>query len=479
MRSIPRGRGNRDRRCQGVYGGRSIPAWAGEPPQACQAHHKLRVYPRVGGGTKGWPDFSKDAQGLSPRGRGNLAPRPFALTLRRSIPAWAGEPEVLVGVAKLNWVYPRVGGGTMLSVAWSAIKAGLSPRGRGNRPDGQVKPQVRRSIPAWAGEPICITPTRGRYRVYPRVGGGTVSPPVTCATLHGLSPRGRGNRVGVVVVGELDRSIPAWAGDRRRKMARRSHSRSIPAWAGEPPFQSMMYCWAKVYPRVGGGTARRRSAYAACAGLSPRGRGNQLNPVCQRLVFGSIPRGRGNRVDLDRARADAGSIPAWAGGTSLAYSAGVLTTGLSPRGRGNHSRSHRDVVIPRSIPAWAGEPRANRAGVKEGWVYPRVGGGTGLRGTRNGFFGGLSPRGRGNPTRRTFRQLARRSIPAWAGEPYRGSCCRRRGRVYPRVGGGTRVEGGAWEDEYGLSPRGRGNPDSPPGSRRRLRSIPAWAGEPG
>ena len=50
-------------------------------------------------------------------------------------------------------------------------------------------------------------------------------------------------------------------------------------------------------------------------------------------------------------------------------------------------------------------------------VYPRVGGGT------KWFFGllkfvtGLSPRGRGNHQIPTIPVMARRSIPAWAGEP--------------------------------------------------------------
>ena len=72
----------------------------------------------------------------------------------------------------------------------------------------------------------------------------------------------------------------------------------------------------------------------------------------------------------------------------------------------------------RSIPAWAGKPY-------------RV---TGYRQRRTR---GLSPRGRGNPRRHEHRQDYPGSIPAWAGKPPRRRCSRGSLRVYPRVGGET------------------------------------------
>ena len=52
------------------------------------------------------------AMGLSPRGRGNLSPRELFRIEGRSIPAWAGEPEVAAADTPIPAVYPRVGGGT-------------------------------------------------------------------------------------------------------------------------------------------------------------------------------------------------------------------------------------------------------------------------------------------------------------------------------------------------------------------------------
>ena len=212
----PRGRGNR---CSGpnatiVIG--SIPAWAGEPngPAACPARRP--VYPRVGGGTRLERLTASDSEGLSPRGRGN----PMAVVVigsdPRSIPAWAGEPLVVDAVDCDLGVYPRVGGGTLCVVFPDVIHWGLSPRGRGNRGHQQHRNRHDRSIPAWAGEPLCPSPIDSVKQVYPRVGGGTprhavvrhagrigsipawagepLPPVIVDSKVVGLSPRGRGNR---------------------------------------------------------------------------------------------------------------------------------------------------------------------------------------------------------------------------------------------------------------------------------------------
>ena len=95
------------------------------------------------------PEMTPGA-GLSPRGRGNPHKKSKEFTLLWSIPAWAG------GTGDLPILH---------SVAW-----GLSPRGRGNR-----ALTCRGSIPAWAGEPTTTENMAMRWRVYPRVGGGTVA----------------------------------------------------------------------------------------------------------------------------------------------------------------------------------------------------------------------------------------------------------------------------------------------------------------
>ena len=230
---------------------------------------------------------------VSPRWRGNHRPGAPAHHGDGSIPALAGEPPDGPAYAAPESVYPRVGGGTSARQVELIGNLGLSPRWRGNRGRCRACSGGRRSIPALAGEPLQHRALAVVPRVYPRVGGGTVFIYSPDRTTWGLSPRWRGNQLPVCVL---------W------------HSRrSIPALAGEP---GRLVCFAvRVYPRVGGGTARK--AYVA-----------------------------------------------------------ALSEGLSPRWRGNPVRLPAPRWIRRSIPALAGEPSTPRLGWIATAVYPRVGGGT-------------------------------------------------------------------------------------------------------
>ncbi len=172
--------------------------------------------------------------GLSPRGRGNLPCIAFCPTIRRSIPAWAGEPCLPRNGTPKDTVYPRVGGGTTSTSAGMTRGAGLSPRGRGNPWRGRGKCGYAGSIPAWAGEPFSPVSPAPSSGVYPRVGGGTLRTSRGCPGTRGLSPRGRGNRA---------YGIHRWGG-----------RGSIPAWAGEPSVTPSCSGTSMVYPRVGGGT---------------------------------------------------------------------------------------------------------------------------------------------------------------------------------------------------------------------------------
>ena len=150
-------------------------------------------------------------------------------------------------------------------------------------------------IPAWAGQPYYVFGLLYPTEVYPRVGGATYFPCHTDLSWVGLSPRGRGNP-GVVAFAE-------------------GMSGSIPAWAGQPAVRGLARGSDEVYPRVGGAT--------------------RPSPVHDPLGQGLSPRGRGNQIE-------------------------VLQTGR----------------IWRSIPAWAGQPDRSPANREDLAVYPRVGGAT-------------------------------------------------------------------------------------------------------
>ena len=92
----------------------------------------VMVYPRVGGGTGMSYHYRTRGLGLSPRGRGNLFRPSLPDGAAGSIPAWAGEPTHGCGTRTYSTVYPRVGGGTTGFPVTKTQDEGLSPRGRGN-----------------------------------------------------------------------------------------------------------------------------------------------------------------------------------------------------------------------------------------------------------------------------------------------------------------------------------------------------------
>ena len=207
--------------------------------------------------------------GLSPRMRGNPLSERTDSIWRRSIPAYAGEPARMVLSSPMVRVYPRVCGGTGRGIAWGGWCRGLSPRMRGNLFPVCSLPRTARSIPAYAGEPIPQRRPDGWWRVYPRVCGGTRYPAAGQRAAWGLSPRMRGNPVSAT-------SSTATSG-------------SIPAYAGEPATTSHRKIGWPVYPRVCGGTRPGDSVHWRHWGLSPRMRGNPMQPGQYLRIFGSIP----------------------------------------------------------------------------------------------------------------------------------------------------------------------------------------------
>ena len=264
----PRGRGNPMHPLSTLPVCGSIPARAGKPPSVVSYSLALRVYPRAGGETIDAPPPTLAPPGLSPRGRGNRGGGGGEVVHRGSIPARAGKPPGRMAGACAQRVYPRAGGETGWSTVAAGILWGLSPRGRGNR----IHPAAHRnrsgSIPARAGKPCIITARWIWAGVYPRAGGETSSISARSTVTSGLSPRGRGNRLGV--------QGPTATGG------------SIPARAGKPGPSPAPSRAKKVYPRAGGETTAGLRMFEVGAGLSPRGRGNpasaQVRPTRRRSI---------------------------------------------------------------------------------------------------------------------------------------------------------------------------------------------------
>ena len=190
-----------------------------------------------------------------------------------------------------------------------------------------------------------------------------------------------------------------------------------------------------VYPRVGGEPAQPLEQAHLAAGLSPRGRGTLADNDVLRGIQRSIPAWAGNPLDW-RPHYHLEEVYPRVGGEPLrAISQGEVRLGLSPRGRGTRTSAHVLRYIDGSIPAWAGNPSYRSRAASQGTVYPRVGGEPGHRHPVHHHDQGLSPRGRGTPAQRPRAGLPRRSIPAWAGNPYPTDATEAGDLVYPRVGG--------------------------------------------
>ena len=259
--------------------------------------------------------------------------------------------------------------------------------------------------------------TRYAGEVYPRVCGGTEANIYIPKSGKGLSPRVRGN--------------PAAAS---RASGR---SRSIPACAGEPTRGMAQVNRLEVYPRVCGGTNRRRHSIQPAGGLSPRVRGNQVDVENFGITAGSIPACAGEPPSRWVSTTRQKVYPRVCGGTSICGMNPPTRQGLSPRVRGNHYPGRGACLSLRSIPACAGEPRPGTLSARRCRVYPRVCGGTDTITPSWTPKSGLSPRVRGNPCRSACAAACARSIPACAGEPLIPLALELIGQVYPRVCGGT------------------------------------------
>ena len=514
----PRGRGKQDGLPQRVCRGRSIPAWAGETSSILIADEEGAVYPRVGGGNEVVVGPGANLHGLSPRGRGKPSGGGGWLVAGRSIPAWAGETYRCLRLLHPAKVYPRVGGGNRRRCYGWRQADGLSPRGRGKRERPQWFNPFLRSIPAWAGETQPGKEIVAELGVYPRVGGGNRGRSSGCIAAFGLSPRGRGKPPEVRLGLERGRSIPAWAGETDARVSgpapgrvyprvgggnaaggRRAWStgglsprgrgkptglsiasvcrRSIPAWAGETPSPGRRTPGNRVYPRVGGGNVVGSGLKDPRNGLSPRGRGKRLALLQYPTLRWSIPAWAGETVVRICSSRALRVYPRVGGGNARGEKKARCSRGLSPRGRGKRRIRIRRRGRRRSIPAWAGETCGCRTLWGAGRVYPRVGGGNQCRSRIPRRAKGLSPRGRGKPMSLLTTGPAGRSIPAWAGETHIGPPAGTSPPVYPRVGGGNPSMSIWAKEKVGLSPRGRGKRVGIQVKTAYWRSIPAWAGE--
>ena len=105
--------------------------------------------------------------------------------------------------------------------------------------------------------------------------------------------------------------------------------------------------------------------------------------------------------------------------------------------RGNLGGQHHAFADQGPIPAYAGEPTGPLIRPSTPRAYPRVCGGTLLQGGRLHGLQGLSPRMRGNRSEAFSFLSSMGPIPAYAGEPPQMKTGDSALGAYPRVCGGT------------------------------------------
>ena len=266
-----------------------------------------------GGGSSAGVPFVRTL-GRSPRVRGrHLAAVRLAIE-RRSIPACAGEAAIRLIRRHRDRVDPRVCGGGGSPRPDGGPCLGRSPRVRGRLPIYELQSAANRSIPACAGEACCMTSRSVMSKVDPRVCGGGTSGSNRKKSEAGRSPRVRGRHDDMAAENDRLRSIPACAGEARRRL-RSTRSR-------------------KVDPRVCGGGVRLDIAGHIQQGRSPRVRGRRRLGEENKLRGGSIPACAGE-ADKWKHNAPARQVdPRVCGGGYVPAASAVAGKGRSPRVRG-------------------------------------------------------------------------------------------------------------------------------------------------
>ena len=255
-----------------------IPACAGNAHPGGASTRKAGDHPRVCGECYGHLFRADRDRGSSPRVRGMPAEAPAVSVPAGIIPACAGNASGRLCRSGRPADHPRVCGECAHGCPVHFRHAGSSPRVRGMLPLVGVVADLQRIIPACAGNatvPCVEHPTGGDH---PRVCGECDASLLHNRRDQGSSPRVRGMRPSTT-------AAAAW-------------SRIIPACAGNAGTHDRRPCDHGDHPRVCGECSR---AAVYC--------GNRA---------GSSPRVRGMRILLRRRREGGRIIPACAGNAPVA-----------------------------------------------------------------------------------------------------------------------------------------------------------------
>ena len=189
----PRGSGERHKILQlFIATSRFIPAGAGNACQMRGCMPKKSVHPRGSGERARSPPVASSNRGSSPRERGTPSLRSSVAGDGRFIPAGAGNARVMRGFGTARAVHPRGSGERYRTMEPDGMRTGSSPRERGTRYAVGLVGAIMRFIPAGAGNARAQSGRHPPATVHPRGSGERDSGCIEPFDGDGSSPRERG-----------------------------------------------------------------------------------------------------------------------------------------------------------------------------------------------------------------------------------------------------------------------------------------------
>ena len=473
----PHARGTRQIQHRGGEAGRSIPACAGNTPDATASVFLESVHPRMRGEHVTKCDCFGSGGGPSPHARGTPQHRRMEGLGPRSIPACAGNTDARWTRRIVGTVHPRMRGEHVDEVAHVDTVVGPSPHARGTPACRQSRGWSARSIPACAGNTLTVKNHQEPRAVHPRMRGEHAEACAKAVGFGGPSPHARGT------LGHQQSNSASCPVHPRMRGEHGVVLDHIPWSRGPSPHARGTRIGGggrgrtdTVHPRMRGEHFASRASLVCDYGPSPHARGTRLQDGFRHWGTRSIPACAGNTSNLRAVIPSSTVHPRMRGEHAVVMAAGFNINGPSPHARGTRGLRRDRRRQRRSIPACAGNTYSQPGPGRGLTVHPRMRGEHRMCSTKMRAPYGPSPHARGTQQRSVYGVLYGRSIPACAGNTRRGRSGGARSPVHPRMRGEhvtTLVKANGYR---GPSPHARGTRSDLRAQRRGLRSIPACAG---
>ena len=333
---------------------------------------------------------------------------------------------------------------------------GSSPRVRGTLDLMTRDIDLLRFIPARAGNANHNRTGIRSWTVHPRACGERQLDTKYTSLVCGSSPRVRGTHLTGADLSNI--------------------SRFIPARAGNAPHRGRPEQYQPVHPRACGERFFFTREEAEKYGSSPRVRGTRQRHRLSRRGDRFIPARAGNAEAVPLSEPSVAVHPRACGERERERKHTSWVCGSSPRVRGTPQRRAIEACLDRFIPARAGNATPTSAVRSSRTVHPRACGERDLQRDQPSYCCGSSPRVRGTRLGYGISPGLGRFIPARAGNAAGGCGLRQSSPVHPRACGERRGHHTRRGGRDGSSPRVRGTHDGPQAQPRRVRFIPARAG---